>query len=105
MSMIDKASMVVLTSVPFGHGNIQNLEAARLALEKGIPTFVIDELPIEKRDFTQGKATALLVELKDKGASFVKNASDLLAMLTVSEKKLASAPETSKRLIDHLKSQ
>jgi len=26
MSMIDKASIVVLTSVPFGHGNIQNLE-------------------------------------------------------------------------------
>jgi iron complex transport system ATP-binding protein len=104
MSMIDRASMVVLTSVPFGHGNVQNLEAARQALEKGIPTFVIDELPIEKRDFTQGKATKLLSELRAKGASFVKNASELLVMLSVSEKRLAPAQERSKRLFDHLKS-
>jgi iron complex transport system ATP-binding protein len=104
MSMIDKASIVVLTSVPFGHGNIQNLEAARQALENGIPTFVIDELPIEKRDFTQGKATTLLAELKAKGASFAKNAHELLVMLSVSEKKLEPVQEGSKRLSDHLKS-
>jgi iron complex transport system ATP-binding protein len=103
MSMIEKSSMVVLTSVPFGHGNIQNLEAARQALEKGIPTFVIDELPIEKRDFTQGRATGLLAELKSKGASFVKNSNELLAMLSVSEKKLEPVQESTKLLFDHLK--
>jgi iron complex transport system ATP-binding protein len=104
MRMIEKASMVVLTSVPFGHGNIQNLEAAKKALERGIPTFVIDELPIEKRDFTQGRATELLAELKAKGATFVKNVNDLLAVLSVSEKELSPIQEDSKRLFEHLKS-
>ncbi len=104
MDMIAKARMVVVTSVPFGHGNIQNLEAARQALEKNIPTFVIDEVPIEKRDFTQGKATELLVELKLKGASFVKNSNELLSKLSVSEDRLKLLQETSKRLFEHLKS-
>ena len=104
MDMIAKASMVVVTSVPFGHGNIQNLEAARQALEKKIPTFVIDEVPIEKRDFTQGKATELLVELKLKGASFVKNSNELLSKLSVSEDRLKLLQESSKKLFEHLKS-
>lgn len=103
MDMISKASMVVVTSVPFGHGNIQNLEAARQALEENIPTFVIDEVPIEKRDFTQGKATKLLLELKCKGASFVKNTSELLSLLSVSEERLKLAEGNSKKLLDHLK--
>jgi iron complex transport system ATP-binding protein len=104
MDMIAKASMVVVTSVPFGHGNIQNLEAARQALEKNIPTFVIDEVPIEKRDFTQGKATELLAELKLKGASFVKNSNELLSKLSVSEDRLKLLQESSKKLFEHLKS-
>ena len=105
MDMIDKARMVVVTSVPFGHGNIQNLEAAKQALEKDIPTFVIEEVPIEKRDFTQGKATKLLLELKTRGASFVKNTNELLSMLSVSEGKLKLVPEDSKKLLGHLKSE
>ena len=105
MAMITKASMVVLTSVPFGHGNIQNLEAAKQALDKGVPTFVIEEVPIDKRDFTQGKAKALLMELKQKGASFVKNPNELLSLLSVSEEKLKLVKEDSKRILDHLKSE
>jgi len=105
MDMIDKASMVVVTSVPFGYGNIQNLEAAKLAMERRIPTFFIEEVPIEKRDFTQGKATTLFLELKIKGASFVKNTNELLAMLSVSEERLKPAKESSERLLDHLKSE
>lgn len=105
MSMIDEASMVVLTSVPFGHGNVQNLEAAREAIDKGIPTFVIEEIPIEERDFTQGKARALLEELRRKGASFVKNTSDLLSVLSVSDEKIKLANGNRKRLIEHLKSE
>ncbi|MGW8289161.1 MAG: heme ABC transporter ATP-binding protein, partial [Candidatus Bathyarchaeia archaeon] len=67
LDMIRKASTVVLTSVPFGFGNLQNLEAALAAVELGIPTFVIEEVPIERRDFTGGKAKELLAKLKSKG--------------------------------------
>lgn len=101
--MINKASTVVLTSVPFGFGNLQNLEAAREAVERGIPTFVIDEVPIERRDFTQGKAQKLLAELKSKGAVFVKSQNELLSMLNVSEEKLKIAREERDRILAHLK--
>jgi iron complex transport system ATP-binding protein len=103
LDMISKASKVVLTSVPFGYGNLQNLEAAHEALARGIPTFVIEEVPIEKRDFTKGKAKALFMELQSKGAVFVTNQTELLPQLNVSEEKLKTAREDTARFLDHLK--
>jgi len=103
LAMIGKASMVVLASVPFGYGNLQNLKAAKEALSWGVPTFVIEEVPIESRDFTQGKAKVLLMELKSKGAVFVKNQNELLSLLNVSEEKLKLAKEDSTKILDHLK--
>jgi iron complex transport system ATP-binding protein len=103
LTMISEASTVVLTSVPFGDGNLQNLEAAIIAVKKGIPTFVIEEVPIERRDFTGGKARALLAELKNKGAEFVKDQNELLSLLNVSVEKLKIAKEERDRLLDHLK--
>ncbi len=103
LAMISKASTVVVTSVPFGHGNLQNLEAAKEALKKGIPLFVIDEVPIESRDFTQGQATALFGDLKNMGAVFVKNQDELLHMLNVSEEKLKMAKNVPPSIVDHLK--
>ncbi len=103
LAMIIKASTVVVTSVPFGHGNLQNLEAAKEALMRGIPVFVIDEVPIESRDFTQGKATALFEDLKSMGAVFVKNQEELLHMLNVSEEKLKMTKDVPPSIADHLK--
>ncbi len=77
MDLISKANMVVLTSIPFGSGNLNNLEAALDAVKRGIPTFVVDELPIESRDFAAGKAKALMTQLKKAGAVFVKNQAEL----------------------------
>ncbi len=91
LEMIRKASLVVVTSVPFGFGNLQNLEAAVEALKRGTPTYIIDEVPIETRDFTQGKAKALFDELKSLGAIFVTNQHELLDMLHVSEEKARMA--------------
>jgi iron complex transport system ATP-binding protein len=103
LEMIGEASTVVLTSVPFGDGNLQNLEAAIAAVERGIPTFVIEEVPIERRDFTGGKAKALLAKLKNKGAEFVKDQNELLSLLNVSVEKLKIAKKERDRLLDHLK--
>jgi iron complex transport system ATP-binding protein len=103
LAMISKASMVVLTSVPFGYGNFENLDAAKEALRMGIPTFIIEEMPIESRDFTQGKATKLLSELKRNGAVFVKSQNELLALLNVSEEKLKMPKEVSSKIQGHLK--
>ena len=103
LEMIGKASIVVLTSVPFGYGNFQNLEAAKVALEREIPVFIIDEVPIESRDFTQGKAKALFMELKSKGAVFVKDQNELLSLLNVSEERLKMARVETPRFFNHLK--
>jgi iron complex transport system ATP-binding protein len=103
LEMISKASMVVLTSVPFGYGNFQNLEAAEEAVSRGVPTFFIEEVPIESRDFTQGKATKLLLKLKNMGAVSVKNQNELLNLFHVSEEKLKIAKEDTAKLLDHLK--
>ncbi|MHA1632023.1 MAG: ABC transporter ATP-binding protein [Candidatus Freyarchaeota archaeon] len=88
LEMISRAYAVVVTSVPFGYGNLRNLEAAKEALERGIPTFVIDEVPIKRRDFTKGEAEKLLSELKSKGAEFVGSQSELLSSLDKLEGKL-----------------
>jgi iron complex transport system ATP-binding protein len=93
LEMINNARMVVLTSVPFGLGNLRNLEAAKVALKRGIPVYVVDEVPIESRDFTAGKATALMNELKIDGAVFVKHPSDLPSLLNISKAKLVDLSE------------
>jgi cobalamin transport system ATP-binding protein len=88
LDLIRKAGKVIVTSAPFGFGNLKNLEAAEEALKRGIPTYIIDEVPIQKRDFTGGKATVLLNELWDKGAILVKQASDISSVLKVAKEKV-----------------
>jgi iron complex transport system ATP-binding protein len=103
LTMISEASTVVLTSVPFGDGNLRNLEAAIAAVKRGIPTFVIEEVPIERRDFTGGKAKTLLIELKKEGAEFIESQNALLSFLNVSVEELKIAKEERDRILDHLK--
>ena len=103
LKTVSKANAVVLTSVPFGPGNLRNLEAVKEALERGIPTYVIEEIPIETRDFTKGEAKKQLKELKSKGAIFVKSQSELLSLLNISEEKLKMAKEVSTKIPGHLK--
>jgi iron complex transport system ATP-binding protein len=87
LEMVRNASMVVLTSVPFGPGNLRNLEIAKEALKRGIPTYVIDEVPVEIRDFTCGKATKLMSELREGGAIFVQSPLDVPSLLNGSTEK------------------
>ena len=81
LKMISEANAVVVTSVPIGSANLLNLKAAKDALGRGIPTFVVEETPITQRDFTGGEAQKLLLELKSKGATFVKSQNQLLQLL------------------------
>lgn len=105
LEMIKKASIVVLTSVPFGQGNMQNLEAAKEALKNGIPTYILDEVPIEMRDFTHGKAKALFVEMKNMGAIFVQNQNELLTLLNVSEENAKISTYASAPVSKHFKTE
>jgi iron complex transport system ATP-binding protein len=102
LKMINNASIVVLTSVPFGLGNLRNLEAAKEALKHGILTYVIDEVPVESRDFTGGKATKLMSELKEGGAIFVKRQSEVPTLLNLSKNQKTALSEKATPT-DHLK--
>jgi len=85
LNKIANAKAVVLSNTPFGYGNLKNLEAVKLSLERGITTIIVDETPIQERDYTGGKAKALYEELKDKGAIFVKNCDQVLPILQALE--------------------
>ena len=86
LAMIDEASAIVVSNVPFGFGNLKNLEAAKVALERGKMTVIVEETPIQQRDFTDGKAQSLLEELKSKGAITVKSRKEALSILKALEK-------------------
>ncbi len=87
LKMINKANTIVITPTQFGDGNLRNLEAAETALKKGIQIILLENGPIEERDFTNGKATKYLASLKNNGAITVKSNKELLHFLDKLEKK------------------
>ncbi len=87
LQMISKADVLVITPTQFGEGNLRNLLAAEIAIENGTPTVLLEDGPIEERDFTGGKATEYFKKLKDKGATTVKNIRDLVQFIDALENK------------------
>ena len=73
LALIKKADVVMLCSIPFGFGNLKNIEAAEVALGMGKSVLVFDSDKIEERDFTGGEATKQFIALKNKGALMVRN--------------------------------
>ncbi|MEM4311192.1 MAG: ABC transporter ATP-binding protein [Nitrososphaerales archaeon] len=78
LNFIEKADFVVMTSIPFGKGNLLNLDSALEALKMGKKLLVIDNPPIEERDFTGGEAKRKYYELKARGALFLKSYEECL---------------------------
>jgi iron complex transport system ATP-binding protein len=62
------ADVVVVCSIPFGHGNSANLEAAKAALLAGRKVLLAANPPIEARDFTGGEASRIYRDLISLGA-------------------------------------
>jgi hypothetical protein len=61
---------LVVCDAPFGPGNLANLRLALDAARAGIRTLMLDQVPIEKRDFTEGLATELWRALAEHAAAF-----------------------------------
>lgn len=72
LSLMKRADCLVLASVPFGQGNIQNLFALEEAQAGGLPLFLVDERPIEERDYTGGLATRVYKKMVENGACLLK---------------------------------
>ncbi len=97
LKMISKTKVLVIAPTQFGRGNLRNLEAAEKALENGIPSIILEDDPIEERDFTKGKATNYMTKLKNKGAITVKNACELLQFLDTLENNNNKEPQQNKK--------
>jgi len=65
VKMIERSDFVILTDVPFGMGNLRNLEAALYASDQG-KLLIIEKTPIERRDYTGGRAAEIYRRLKGK---------------------------------------
>jgi iron complex transport system ATP-binding protein len=72
------ADMVVVTGIPFGRGNLRNLEAAVRAGKGGRRVLLIDDPPIAERDFAEGEAVALQEEATAAGAELCGDAEEAL---------------------------
>lgn len=69
LAAILTADLQVITPVPFGLGNLPNLEMALEGAQKGIKTILIkNKDPLLNQDYTDGKAEEILFSLEDAGA-------------------------------------
>jgi cobalamin transport system ATP-binding protein len=67
--MIDRAGLLIICDAPYGPGNLANLEIALDAARAGVRTVVLEQVPIGERDFTEGVAASLWVELRSLAAA------------------------------------
>ena len=71
--MMEKAEFIIMAGIPFGTGNIRNLECVLEEAEKGSPVIVVDNNGIDDRDYTGGKATELYRSLLKSGVRIVNS--------------------------------
>lgn len=67
-ALIAQAQTILVTPVPFGQGNLANLELVVAAQEAGKAVVLLGEDPLEARDFAAGAASALFTRLLSRGA-------------------------------------
>ncbi|MEM3506068.1 MAG: ATP-binding cassette domain-containing protein [Candidatus Bathyarchaeia archaeon] len=77
LELIKKSDIVVISDFPIGIGNLRNLEAALQALKWKKLVIILNNNPIETRDFTKGIAKKLFNEMVEIGAIIVKNIEEI----------------------------
>jgi iron complex transport system ATP-binding protein len=58
-ALMQEADLLVVCDAPFGPGNVENLRLALESARAATPIYLIEQVPIEERDFTDGTATEL----------------------------------------------
>ncbi len=71
--MMQKAEFIVMAGVPFGSGNIRNLEAVLGEAAKGAKVIVVNSPDISARDYTGGIATELYKRMVNAGVQMVNS--------------------------------
>ncbi|MBU5437857.1 ABC transporter ATP-binding protein [Tissierella sp. MSJ-40] len=75
---VKAADIIVISSIPFSRGNLKNLISGYEGLKSGKKVFFIWDYPDENFDYTDGKATKLINEMKQTGMKVVKSVEDLV---------------------------
>ncbi len=75
------AEVVILPDVPFGWGNLRNLEAVLTVAQEGKPVWALEERPVARRDFTGGEAVKLFRKLERAGIRIFEDQEQLLQAL------------------------
>jgi iron complex transport system ATP-binding protein len=76
-SLIKKSDVIILMPLPFGPGNICNLEQVNNALKMGKKVIVVGNKTLENRDFTNGKAQIIYNCILDSGAIVASEIKDI----------------------------
>jgi cobalamin transport system ATP-binding protein len=71
--LIAVSSLLVVCDAPFGPGNVENLRLALEGARRGVRTVIVEQIPIEERDFTEGLAMQLWLALREE-ATVVRSA-------------------------------
>ncbi len=74
--LMGEADVIIVASIPFGSGNLANLEMTLEACRQGKTVLMIAGDFIN-RDFTKGKANRMLEEIKNLGGIFINNPQEL----------------------------
>jgi iron complex transport system ATP-binding protein len=77
--MARASDVVIVTGIPFGRGNLRNLESAVKARGVGRRVLIVDDPPISGRDFTDGEASALQRQILNAGAELCRDVNDALS--------------------------
>lgn len=91
--LIRGADVILITEVPFGKGNLANLDLALEAQAEGKPVFLLGESAIESRDFTGNQAVQRWNQLLAQGAQSLKSVSEVERKLRA----LVSATSTTRQ--------
>lgn len=81
LELIGEAGAVVLLQVPFGHGNLRNIECLAHAIRLGVPVLVVSPHELSQRDYTGGQAVEFLHSLPAGGWQGVNYQEAVLAFL------------------------
>lgn len=89
IKMMQKAEFIIMAGIPFGTGNIQNLECVLEEAGKGRPVIVVDNIDIGERDYTGGKAAELYSSLLNSGVRTVSSEWEAIYLIEGDEKNAA----------------
>lgn len=82
LELVLAAGACILAEIPFGYGNIKNLESALVAVRNGKSVLVVETGGCrEKRDYTRGEAQKIYEAVKKEGGRTLRNLEDVIFML------------------------